>query len=256
MTVSIAVQGPSYEPFPSPQVYAKCQLVFFCGVVVRVCAGLGRYMAVAMAAARNFQRSFLLTISPTMLAPNTNTRCDVSSQMTLRARSESLPLLTELRSEALKDRHWRPLLRRLGIRVGFQELNLGLLWGSALMGHKKGIGEMVLAAQGEMALEEFLRQVRRLFGSLCFVLSRPNCRGLFCLRCEGCGVKPCVCLCISCSQQPKVVWRQTIMAPWASFPPTAFSGTRRAALCLQAFLCLWGGREDVFVIASELDHKM
>ncbi|CAN0169060.1 unnamed protein product, partial [Ectocarpus sp. 12 AP-2014] len=82
------------------------------------------------------------------------------AQMTLRARSESLPLLTELRSEALKDRHWRPLLRRLGIRVGFQELNLGLLWGSALMGHKKGIGETVLAAQGEMALEEFLRQVR------------------------------------------------------------------------------------------------
>lgn len=81
--------------------------------------------------------------------------------MTLRARSESLPLLTELRSEALKDRHWRPLLRRLGIRVGFQELNLGLLWGSSLMGHKKGIGETVLSAQGEMALEEFLRQVRR-----------------------------------------------------------------------------------------------
>lgn len=80
--------------------------------------------------------------------------------MTLRARSESLPLLTELRSESLKDRHWRPLLRRLGIRVGYQELNLGLLWGSSLMGHRKDIGETVLAAQGEMALEEFLRQVR------------------------------------------------------------------------------------------------
>lgn len=81
------------------------------------------------------------------------------TQVTLRARSESLPLLTELRSESLKDRHWRPLLRRLGIRVGYQELNLGLLWGSALMSHKKDIGETVLSAQGEMALEEFLRQV-------------------------------------------------------------------------------------------------
>lgn len=79
--------------------------------------------------------------------------------MTLRARSESLPLLTELRSESLKDRHWRPLLRRLGIRVAYQELNLGLLWGSALMNHKKDIGQTVLSAQGEMALEEFLRQV-------------------------------------------------------------------------------------------------
>lgn len=82
------------------------------------------------------------------------------AQVTLRARSESLPLLTELRSESLKDRHWRPLLRRLGIRVGYQELNLGLLWGSSLMSHRKDIGETVLAAQGEMALEEFLRQVR------------------------------------------------------------------------------------------------
>lgn len=66
----------------------------------------------------------------------------------------------ELRSEALKDRHWRPLLRRLGVRVGYHELNLGLLWGSALMGNKKVIGETVLSAQGEMALEEFLRQAR------------------------------------------------------------------------------------------------
>lgn len=83
------------------------------------------------------------------------------SQATLRARSESLPILSELRSEALKDRHWRPLLRRVGIRVGYQELNLGLLWGSALMSHRKAIGETVQAAQGEMALEEFLRQARR-----------------------------------------------------------------------------------------------
>lgn len=82
------------------------------------------------------------------------------TQVTLRARSETLPLLTELRSEALKDRHWRPLLRRLGVRVGYHELNLGLLWGSALMGNKKVIGETVLSAQGEMALEEFLRQAR------------------------------------------------------------------------------------------------
>lgn len=77
----------------------------------------------------------------------------------MRARSDSLPLLAELRSEALKDRHWRPLLRRLGVRVAYPELNLGLLWGSDLSAHRKAIGETVLSAQGEMALEEFLRQV-------------------------------------------------------------------------------------------------
>ena len=97
------------------------------------------------------------------------------AQVTLRARSETLPLLTELRSEALKDRHWRPLLRRLGVRVGYHELNLGLLWGSALMGNKKVIGETVLSAQGEMALEEFLRQAR-LFRFGCVAMMLPRSR--------------------------------------------------------------------------------
>lgn len=93
------------------------------------------------------------------------------TQVTLRAHMETLPLLTELRSEALKDRHWRPLLRRLGIRVSYQELNLGFLWGSALLSHRKAIGETVLSAQGEMALEEFLRQARLCSPSIyCFVV--------------------------------------------------------------------------------------
>ncbi len=93
--------------------------------------------------------------------PRRRARLNTHAKMTLRARSESLPLLSELRSESLKDRHWRPLLRRLGIRVAYSELNLGLLWGCALTAHKKDIAETVLSAQGEMALEEFLRQARR-----------------------------------------------------------------------------------------------
>ncbi|CAM9128550.1 unnamed protein product [Discosporangium mesarthrocarpum] len=82
------------------------------------------------------------------------------AQVTLRRRLETVTLITDLRSEALKDRHWRPLLRRLGVRVAFSELTLGLLWGVDLAGHKKSIADIVLSAQGEMALEEFLRQVR------------------------------------------------------------------------------------------------
>lgn len=46
------------------------------------------------------------------------------------------------------------------MRVAYPELNLGLLWESDLSAHRKAIGETVLSAQGEMALEEFLRQVQ------------------------------------------------------------------------------------------------
>lgn len=116
-------------------------------------------------------------------------------QVTIRSRSDTLPLLTELRSEALKDRHWRPLLRRLGVRVAFVELNLGLLWASDLSGHRKLISETVQAAQGEMALEEFLRQVRLIVVAsswlspsddwMCLDMS-SSCLGCLACKREGC----------------------------------------------------------------------
>jgi dynein heavy chain 1, cytosolic len=71
------------------------------------------------------------------------------------------PLLTDLKSEALKDRHWRTVLRTLNLNsVPLPELTLGHLWSAGLADRRSELSEVITSAQGEMALEEFLRQVR------------------------------------------------------------------------------------------------
>ena len=69
-------------------------------------------------------------------------------------------ILTDLKTEALKDRHWKTILSRLGIRVPYLELTIGMLWTHGLMNRKKDMAEILTVAQGEMALEVFLTQVR------------------------------------------------------------------------------------------------
>ena len=69
-------------------------------------------------------------------------------------------LLTELKTEALKERHWKTILQRLGIRVPFTDLSVGILWDNGVLQRKKEMGEILTVAQGEMALEVFLGDVR------------------------------------------------------------------------------------------------
>ena len=68
--------------------------------------------------------------------------------------------LSDLKTEALKDRHWKMILQRLGIRVSLSELSVGLLWDHGVLNRKKELSEILAVAQGEMALEVFLSQVR------------------------------------------------------------------------------------------------
>ena len=69
-------------------------------------------------------------------------------------------MLTDLKTEALKERHWKMILQRLGIRVAFSELTVGMLWDHGVLTRKKEMTEILTVAQGEMALEVFLGQVR------------------------------------------------------------------------------------------------
>jgi dynein heavy chain 1 len=69
-------------------------------------------------------------------------------------------MLSDLKTEALKDRHWKTILQRLGIRVAFSELTVGMLWDHGVLTRKKEMTEILTVAQGEMALEVFLSQVR------------------------------------------------------------------------------------------------
>ena len=68
-------------------------------------------------------------------------------------------LVVELKSEAVKERHWKQLMRRLHVSWVLSELTLGHLWDIDLLKNEVVIKDMLLVAQGEMALEEFLKQV-------------------------------------------------------------------------------------------------
>ncbi len=70
-------------------------------------------------------------------------------------------IISDLRSEALKERHWKELRRRLNKQWLFNELTLGDIWDSDINRHANLYKEIILKAQGELALEEFLKQVRQ-----------------------------------------------------------------------------------------------
>jgi len=68
-------------------------------------------------------------------------------------------LVVELKSEAVKERHWKQLMRRLRVNWVLSELTLGHLWDIDLLKNEAVVKDILGVAQGEMALEEFLKQV-------------------------------------------------------------------------------------------------
>jgi dynein heavy chain 1 len=69
-------------------------------------------------------------------------------------------LMNDLKTEALKERHWKTIMKCLGIVGPFSELTVGSLWASGVLHKKTEMNEILTVAQGEMALEVFLGQVR------------------------------------------------------------------------------------------------
>lgn len=74
----------------------------------------------------------------------------------------SQSVVRDLCSEALKDRHWKLLLENLAIPRPSQigDLTIGSLWSINLLSHKKIIGEVLSTASGELALEQYLKDLR------------------------------------------------------------------------------------------------
>lgn len=67
--------------------------------------------------------------------------------------------IVELKSEALKERHWKQLMKQLRVKWVLSDLTLGAVWDVDLVKHESLVRDVILVAQGEMALEEFLKQV-------------------------------------------------------------------------------------------------
>ncbi|KJH46392.1 ATPase family protein [Dictyocaulus viviparus] len=69
-------------------------------------------------------------------------------------------LVVELKSDALKERHWRQMMKELRVNWNLSELTLGQVWDADLQRHEHSIKQILLVAQGELALEEFLKQMK------------------------------------------------------------------------------------------------
>lgn len=69
-------------------------------------------------------------------------------------------LIVELKSDALKERHWKQLTKQLRVNWIISDLTLGQVWDVNLLKNEAIVKDIILVAQGEMALEEFLKQVR------------------------------------------------------------------------------------------------
>jgi dynein heavy chain 1, cytosolic len=82
-------------------------------------------------------------------------------QESLRQHLKSNIIVTELKSEALRERHWRRLYKTLRVSGQYtpSQMTLGSVWDLDLKRNEAVIKDIIVEAQGEMALEEFLRQV-------------------------------------------------------------------------------------------------
>src|SRR2546423_2103640 len=70
------------------------------------------------------------------------------------------PLLSELKSDAIKERHWIKIFKSCRSRDRFLQstVTLGTVWDLELTANEAVLREIIVQAQGEMALEEYLRQ--------------------------------------------------------------------------------------------------
>ena len=84
------------------------------------------------------------------------------AQSSLRNYLKICPLLTDLKSEAVRERHWIKIFKTLkpGSRYSAVSLTLGDVWDLQLSVSEPAIRDIIVQAQGEMALEEFIKQVR------------------------------------------------------------------------------------------------
>lgn len=70
-------------------------------------------------------------------------------------------VIGELKSEAMKQRHWKDLLQKLALKqVGFNELTVAHLVNADLLKCEKVVNDVLAQARGELILEEFLRNIK------------------------------------------------------------------------------------------------
>ncbi|KAJ7171883.1 dynein heavy chain protein 1 [Mycena crocata] len=83
-------------------------------------------------------------------------------QDVLKGLLKSNAIISELQSEGMKDRHWKQLFKalRMPSAIPLPLMTLGHVYDMDLKRNESLIKEVIIQAQGEMALEEYIKQVK------------------------------------------------------------------------------------------------
>lgn len=84
---------------------------------------------------------------------------------TLQSYAKVNMLIVDMKSDAVKERHWKQLMKRLRVSWVLSELTLGQVWDVDLQRNEAVVRDVLAVAQGEKALEEFLKQVSEVWRS-------------------------------------------------------------------------------------------
>eukprot|EP00760_Papus_ankaliazontas_P026596 PhM_4_TR3054/c0_g1_i1/m.97841/K10413/DYNC1H; dynein heavy chain 1, cytosolic len=82
--------------------------------------------------------------------------------MIIRTNLKANGLISDLRSDAIHDRHWSLILSQVKtIKWRQKDATVGQLWGADLMKHEKTLRNIIRNAQGELAIENYLKGIRQ-----------------------------------------------------------------------------------------------
>ena len=74
-------------------------------------------------------------------------------------------IIGDLRTEAIKDRHWKKILKRLSIHKQISELILNDFWKAPLLEMEKHLNEIINQATGELVLETYIKKSKDFWGN-------------------------------------------------------------------------------------------
>ena len=69
-------------------------------------------------------------------------------------------VIKELRSEAIKEKHWNKIIKETGLKKKFKDLKIGDLYKNQIMKYQSRLEELIHDAQGELVLDNMLKEIR------------------------------------------------------------------------------------------------
>lgn len=84
----------------------------------------------------------------------------IQNKQSIESYIKTIPILSDLKTEAMVDRHWKSLRKQLGANWQLTELTLGQLWDTNIESNEHIYKDIIRVAQGELVLEVHLREIQ------------------------------------------------------------------------------------------------